>query len=303
MADIQSDLIQTAPDALHPAIPAEGCGVLAASVRHELARMPKERQNEFSRPFRTSPKASVMAYLTVADLLSLRAARSWAMTGWLWMSLVVASALGVVWWLIDLVRMPAMVREHNHRVASRPPSTSSGSPPRAPEAARRLLSRPGAPPRRRPAETCVKDRSGASRRSNRLGRAGCTDCCPTSRLAIKQASPPDAQSRCLPPCFEHRRPSARSIDVLMPRAIVFAEACERRSRLERAICCGRPRPMPREIALSARVIEDPAQAYRGRAAQPGAPGACGCAPSRAAAFSPASISTATPPFSIMEGIE
>ena len=36
----------------------------------------------------------------------------------MWLSLFVASALGVVWWLIDLVRMPRMVREHNHRVAA-----------------------------------------------------------------------------------------------------------------------------------------------------------------------------------------
>jgi alanine dehydrogenase len=41
----------------------------------------------------------------------------WAMSGMMFVSLFFAAALGWIWWLIDLVRMPEMVREHNHRVA------------------------------------------------------------------------------------------------------------------------------------------------------------------------------------------
>jgi hypothetical protein len=118
VADIQSDLIQTAPDALHPAIPAEIAASLPQSVRDELARMPKEQQDEFLEAFQNQSKSLVMAYLTSLIYCHYGLLGRWAMTGWLWMSLVVASALGVVWWLIDLVRMPAMVREHNHRVAA-----------------------------------------------------------------------------------------------------------------------------------------------------------------------------------------
>jgi hypothetical protein len=40
------------------------------------------------------------------------------MSGWMWLSLFTASTVGVIWWLIDLVRMPRMVREHNERVAA-----------------------------------------------------------------------------------------------------------------------------------------------------------------------------------------
>jgi hypothetical protein len=36
----------------------------------------------------------------------------------MWLSLFVAGTLGVIWWLIDLVRMPGMVREYNDQVAA-----------------------------------------------------------------------------------------------------------------------------------------------------------------------------------------
>ncbi|HZA67595.1 MAG TPA: hypothetical protein VE592_11630 [Geminicoccaceae bacterium] len=118
VADIQSDLIQTAPDALHPAIPAEIVASLPQSVRDELAGMPKTQQDEFLKAFQNQSKSLVMAYLTSLIYCHYGLLGRWTMTGWMWMSLVVASALGVVWWLIDLVRMPGMVREHNHRVAA-----------------------------------------------------------------------------------------------------------------------------------------------------------------------------------------
>ena len=118
MADIQSDLTQTAPDALHPAIPDEIAASLPQSVRDELASMPKEQQDEFLKAFQNQSKSLVIAYLTSLIYCHYGLLGRWAMTGWMWMSLVVASALGVVWWLIDLVRMPRMVREYNHRVAA-----------------------------------------------------------------------------------------------------------------------------------------------------------------------------------------
>lgn len=40
-----------------------------------------------------------------------------AMAGWFWCSLILATALGLLWWLIDLVRLPRMVRAYNGRVA------------------------------------------------------------------------------------------------------------------------------------------------------------------------------------------
>jgi hypothetical protein len=48
------------------------------------------------------------------------------MSGMMFLSLFIAAALGWIWWLIDLVRMPDMVREHNHRVATEILQTLTG---------------------------------------------------------------------------------------------------------------------------------------------------------------------------------
>jgi hypothetical protein len=117
VTDVQPTLAR-ARDALQPAIPAEIAEALPQSVRDELASLPREQQEEFVKAFQRRSASLVMAYLTSLIYGHYVLLGRWAMTGWMWMSLVVASALGVVWWLIDLVRMPGMVREHNHRVAA-----------------------------------------------------------------------------------------------------------------------------------------------------------------------------------------
>jgi hypothetical protein len=118
MTDIRPNQARKAPDPLHLVIPANIAASLPQSVRDELAIMPPEKQDEFQKAFEHRSASLVMAYLSSLIYCHYGLLGRWAMTGWLWLSLFVASALGVVWWLIDLMRMPRMVREHNHQVAA-----------------------------------------------------------------------------------------------------------------------------------------------------------------------------------------
>jgi hypothetical protein len=102
----------------HLAIPAKIAASLPQTVRDQLAGMPEEEQHEFLKAFQRKSASLVMAYLSSLIYCHYGLLGRWAMSGWMWLSLFVASTVGVIWWLIDLVRMPAMVREYNHRVAA-----------------------------------------------------------------------------------------------------------------------------------------------------------------------------------------
>lgn len=99
------------------AIPERVATALPAAVRAELARLPAAKQDEFVAAFRTRSRSLLLAYLTSLIYCHYALLGRWAMSGMLFVSLFVAAALGWSWWLIDLVRMPEMVREHNDRVA------------------------------------------------------------------------------------------------------------------------------------------------------------------------------------------
>jgi hypothetical protein len=116
MTGTQPNLAQEAPDLL--AIPAKVAACLPPSVRHELAAMPEERQSEFLRAFQNQSASLGMAYLLSLFYCHYGLLGRWTMTGWMCLSLFVAGTLGLAWWLIDLVRMPEMVRQHNHRLAT-----------------------------------------------------------------------------------------------------------------------------------------------------------------------------------------
>jgi hypothetical protein len=117
MTGIQPTLAQDAPDSPHLAIPAEVAACLPLSMRQELARLPQEQQQAFVEAFQSKSANLAMAYLLSLCYCHYGLLGRWAMTGWMCLSLFVTSTLGVIWWLIDLVRMPRMVREHNQRVA------------------------------------------------------------------------------------------------------------------------------------------------------------------------------------------
>jgi hypothetical protein len=100
------------------AIPERVATALPAEVRAELARLPAAKQDEFVAAFQTRSRSLLLAYLTSLIYCHYALLGRWAMSGALFVSLFLAVAVGWIWWLIDLVRMPEMVREHNDRVAA-----------------------------------------------------------------------------------------------------------------------------------------------------------------------------------------
>jgi hypothetical protein len=117
MTGIPPTLAQDVPDLPRLAIPADVVACLPLSVRQELASLPAARQEAFVEAFQSKSATLPMAYLLSLCYCHYGLLGRWAMTGWMCLSLFVTSTLGLTWWLIDLVRMPRLVREHNHRVA------------------------------------------------------------------------------------------------------------------------------------------------------------------------------------------
>ncbi len=100
-----------------PAIPPRIASALPPAVRDEVARLPAAQQEAFVLAYRARSKSLFLAYLTSLLYCHYALLGRWAMTGVMFVSLFVAAAVGWVWWLIDLVRMPQMVREYNDRLA------------------------------------------------------------------------------------------------------------------------------------------------------------------------------------------
>jgi hypothetical protein len=118
MTDVQSSVAHEGPGGSQLAIPAKVAASLPQSVRDQLATMSEAEQTEFVEAFERRSASLVMAYLSSLIYCHYGLLGRWAMSGWMWLSVFVASTLGIIWWLIDLMRMPRMVREHNHQVAA-----------------------------------------------------------------------------------------------------------------------------------------------------------------------------------------
>ena len=82
-----------------------------------LAALPPEKKHEFFQTFDEKAAKLPMIYLSSTVYGHYLLLGRWSMTGWMWCSVFVAGALGLIWWLVDLVRMPEMIREHNQRIA------------------------------------------------------------------------------------------------------------------------------------------------------------------------------------------
>ena len=117
MTDIQPSLGQMVPVAA-PVAPAKIGAALAESVRAELAAMPAAKRDEFLKAYQTQSRSLLLAYLTSLIYCHYALLGRWTMSGMMFVALFVAATLGWMWWLIDLVRMPEMVRAHNHQVAA-----------------------------------------------------------------------------------------------------------------------------------------------------------------------------------------
>ena len=100
------------------AIPAEIARELPEAVRLELAALPAMQQQAFAGHYQKECKSLAMAYLVSLIYCHYALLGRWTMTGFMLVSLFLAAAIGSVWWIIDLFRMPALVREHNGKVAT-----------------------------------------------------------------------------------------------------------------------------------------------------------------------------------------
>jgi hypothetical protein len=118
VTDTRPRLGQLVPLAASLATPIKIGAALPEAVRAELAALPAAKQDAFLRAYQAQSCSLLLAYLTSLIYCHYGLLGRWAMTGMMFLSLFIAATLGWIWWLIDLVRMPEMVREHNHRVAA-----------------------------------------------------------------------------------------------------------------------------------------------------------------------------------------
>jgi hypothetical protein len=117
VTDVQPGVGQLVPVAANLTMPVKIGAALPEAVRAELAALPAAKQDAFLKAYQTQSCSLLLAYLTSLIYCHYGLLGRWAMTGMMFLSLFIAATLGWIWWLIDLVRMPEMVREHNHRVA------------------------------------------------------------------------------------------------------------------------------------------------------------------------------------------
>lgn len=119
-----------APVAADLAVPVKIGAELSEAVRAQLALLPAAQQDEFLKAYQMQSRSLLLAYLTSLTYCHYGLLGRWAMTGMMLLTLFVAVTLGWVWWLIDTVRIPGMVRAHNQRVAAE--ILDQLSPPRDP---------------------------------------------------------------------------------------------------------------------------------------------------------------------------
>ena len=130
MTAMQAGHGQLVPVAASLAVPLKIGAGLPEAVRTQLALLPAAQQDEFLRAYQMQSRSLLLAYLTSLIYCHYGLLGRWAMTGMMFLTLFVAVTLGWVWWLIDVVRMPGMVRAHNQRVAAE--ILRQLSPPRDP---------------------------------------------------------------------------------------------------------------------------------------------------------------------------
>jgi len=87
-------------------------------VRTEFGKMSAEEQAQFMEEFDRKRKQVALAYM--ASLFSLHYAYvgRWPMTFLMWLVGAVTLGFGIIiWWLVDLFRIPSLVRDKNSDIA------------------------------------------------------------------------------------------------------------------------------------------------------------------------------------------
>jgi hypothetical protein len=95
-------------------IPGSIADNLPAMVRNELTKLPAQRQEEFVEEYKRKAKSTGTAYLLCllfgGHYMYLR---KWGIQFVFWLTLGGI----VIWWLVDLFRIPSMIRDYNKDVA------------------------------------------------------------------------------------------------------------------------------------------------------------------------------------------
>jgi len=87
---------------------------LPAMVRNQLVTLPPQRQQEFVEEYRRKAKSTGPAYLLWLCLgWHYAYLRKWGIQILFWISI---GGL-FVWWLVDLFRIPAMIRDYNKDIS------------------------------------------------------------------------------------------------------------------------------------------------------------------------------------------
>ncbi|MGH6912379.1 MAG: hypothetical protein ACREH3_01575 [Geminicoccales bacterium] len=91
---------------------------LPATVRAELSNLNPSQQSEFVEEFERKAKTLPAAYLCSLMYCHYGFLDRWGMTVIMWVAAIITFGIvGLVWWIIDLFRMPALVRAYNRGVA------------------------------------------------------------------------------------------------------------------------------------------------------------------------------------------
>ena len=89
---------------------------LPAMVRNELAKLSAQRQEEFVEEYKRKNKSLGLAYLFLIIVFALHYGylKKWGLQVVFW---ITGGGL-FIWWLIDLFRLPRLVRNYNKDIAT-----------------------------------------------------------------------------------------------------------------------------------------------------------------------------------------
>jgi hypothetical protein len=122
MAEMSTSLMVLPASTPTAIVPKEIAARLPDQILERLAQLPPSKQAEFVAAFHAQSRSLSFAYLTSLIYCHYGLLGRWTMTGLMWVSLFLSTtlgpALGSIWWLIDLVRMPGMVRSYNQQLAA-----------------------------------------------------------------------------------------------------------------------------------------------------------------------------------------
>lgn len=91
---------------------------LPSVVRTELAKLPAHLQDAFVEEYDRKAKGLGVAYLCSLLYCHYGFLGRWGMTTIMWIAAIASfGVISLVWWVIDLFRMPSLVRDHNHDIA------------------------------------------------------------------------------------------------------------------------------------------------------------------------------------------